>query len=173
LAPMWGRQSQVGSLLVLVVVGVATTSASASGQASSSFSFSLQGSSLTQCWFYAVGFTAAEGEKFLVVWNETNFPPVSMNFYIIPQSSLREIWDCLDGPVTLYSNDGAIGSATWVAPSEGSYVVLLVNYSYSSVSGAVSIAAVNATISATPIGYGAVWPYRCRSPDPIICLWPP
>jgi len=167
------RQNAVSSLLVLVVIGAATNSlGSASGQAPS-FSFSLQGSSLTQCWFYAIGFAAAEGERFLVTWNETNSPPISMNFYILPQSSLHEIWNCLDGPVTLYFNDGALGSATWVAPSAGSYAVLLVNYSHSSVSGAVSIAAVNASISVTPIGYGAVWPYRCRSPDPIICLWPP
>ena len=169
---MWFKHSLPVFLLALVMLSVAMTP-SASGQASSAFSFLLQGSSLTQCWFYAVGFTAAEGERFIVVWNETNFPPISMNFYILPQSSLQSIWNCYDGPVMLYFNDGAIGSAAWTAPSAGSYAVLLVNYSYTTVSGAVSIAAVNATVSATPIGYGAVRPYRCRSPDPIICLEPP
>lgn len=145
----------------------------ASGQASSAFSFSLQGSSLTQCWFYAVGFNASEGEQIVVQWNETNFPPVSMNFYIVPQTSLYSVWNCFEGPVTLYFDDGAIGTATWAAPSAGSYAVLLVNYSYSSVSGIVSIAAVNATVSATPIGYGSVRPYQCKSPDPVICGWFP
>jgi len=169
---MWFEHSLLVFLLILVMLGV-VTAPSAPDQAFSLFSFSLQGSSLTQCWFYAVGFTAAEGGRFVVVWNETNFPPISMNFYIVPQSSLRSIWNCYDGPLTLYFNDGATGSATWTAPSAGSYAVLLVNYSYTSVSGAVSIAAVNATVSATAIGYGAVRPYHCRSPDPIICLEPP
>lgn len=173
MAPMWGRQSAASLLLVLMVLGVAMVSASASSQEPSSFSFSLQGSSLTQCWFYAVGFTAVAGEQLLMSWNETNFPPVSMNFYIVPQASLREVWDCFDGPVMLYFNDGAVGSASWVAPSAGSYAVLLVNYSYSPVSGAVSISAVNATVSVAPIGYGAIRPYLCRSPDPVICLEPP
>jgi hypothetical protein len=108
-----------------------------------------------------------------MLWNETNFPPISMNFYIVPQTSLLTSWNCFDGPVALYFNDGAVGSATWAAPSGGSYVVILVNYSSSSVSGTVSVAAVNATAFATPIGYGAVRPYRCKSPDPIMCAWLP
>ena len=157
-------------LFALVVLGVVRIP-SASGQASSTFS--LQGSSMTQCWFYAVGFTAAEGERFVVNWNETVFPLISINFYIVPQSSLRSLWNCFDGPVTLYFDDGGVGSATWAAPAAGSYAVLLVNYSSSPVSGALSIAAVNATLSATPIGYGFVSPYRCESPDPIICSWLP
>lgn len=170
---MIGRQSAAVSLLVLMVMGAAGTSASASTPEPASFAFSLQGSSLTQCWFYAVGFKAVGGEQLLVSWDETNFPPVSMNFYIVSQASLREAWNCFDGPAMLYFNDGAIGSASWTAPSEGSYAVLLVNYSYYPISGAVSISAVNGTVSLTPIGYGAVRPYLCRSPDPVICLEPP
>ena len=154
--------------LILVALSVITYPP-AFGQSSSSFSFSLQGSSLTQCWFYAVGFNATQGEQFLIRWNETNFPPVSLNFYIVPQVSLHIPWDCFNGPVTLYFNDGAIGSASWAAPVGGYYAIMLVNYSSSNVSGAVSIAAANGTVFATPIGYGAVGPYACRSPDPIYC----
>jgi hypothetical protein len=160
---MWVKYSLLGFLLILVALGVVTTP-SASAQASSAFSFSLQGSSLTQCWYYAVGFTATEGEQFVVLWNETNFPPISMNFYIVPQTSLHSIWYCTDGPVALYFNDGAVASASWAAPPAGSYAVILVNYSYSSVSGTLSIAAVNATVSATSIGYGTVRPYQCLGP---------
>jgi len=167
---MWVRRSLVGLFLTLSVVGVLTGPTTAT---ESSFSFSLQGSSLLQCWFYAVGFAAGDGEQFIILWNETNFPPVSVNFYIVPRAWLNVPWNCLDGPQTLYFNDGAIGTATWAAPAAGNYAVVLVNYSTSNVSGAVSIAAVNATVSANPIGYGAVLPYRCRSPDPIICIEPP
>jgi hypothetical protein len=167
---MWVRRSLVGLFLILALVDVLTAHATAT---QSSFSFSLQGSSLLQCWFYAVGFTADEGEHFVILWNETNFPPISVNFYLVPRAWLDVPWNCFDGPQTLYFNDGAIGSATWTAPVVGNYAVVLVNYSTSNVSGAVSIAAVNATVSANTIGYGAVLQYRCRSPDPIICIEPP
>ena len=167
---MWFKRPLADLFLILAVLGVLTGRATA---AQSSFSFSLQGSSLLQCWSYAVGFTASEGEQFIILWNETNFPPVSINFYIVPRAWLNVPWNCLDGPQTLYFNDGAIGTATWAAPVAGNYAVVLANYSTSQVSGAVSIAAVNATVSANPIGYGVVLPYRCRSPDPIICIGPP
>ena len=167
---MWVKRSLVGLFTILALVGALSGPATAT---ESSFSFSLQGSSLLQCWFYAVGFTAGQGEQFVILWNETNFPPISVNFYIVPRGWLNVPWNCLDGPQTLYFNDGAIGTATWAAPVAGNYAVVLVNYSASNVSGAVSIAAMNATVSANPIGYGAVLPYRCRSPDPITCIEPP
>ena len=168
---MWPRRFLLSSLLVVVALGAMMVPA-ASGRSLSAFSFSLVGSSLTQCWFYLVGFNATEGEKFVIVWNETNFPPISMNFYIVPQGWLGVPWNCFDGPAALYFNDGAIGSATWTASTGGSYAIILVNYSTSNVSGVVSIAAVNATVFASPIGYGAVLPFRCRSPDPIFCYEP-
>lgn len=152
-----------GTLLgVLVILGcLCAVAPQAWAQPSSSFAFSLPGSSLTQCWFYAVGFNATQGEQIVVLWNETNFPPVSINFYIVPQTSLHRVWDCSDGPQTLYFTDGATGTAKWSAPSTGDYAVVVANYQYYNVSGALSIQAVNAILSAAPIGYGAVRPYQC------------
>ena len=72
---------------------------------------------------------------------------------IVSPSSIREVWFCDTGPVWLYSNSGAFGSANWAVPSAGEYVVLLVNYNYGSVSGTLSIMAVNTTVAATPISY--------------------
>jgi len=169
---MWRKPALLSVFLIIVALGVVIVP-SASGRSPSAFSFSLEGSSLTQCWFYLVGFNATEGEKFVIAWNETNFPPVSMNFYIAPQAWLGMPWNCLDGPMALYFNDGGIGSATWTASAGGSYAIILVNYSLSNVSGVVSVMAVNATVFASPIGYGVVLPFRCRSPDPIFCYEPP
>ena len=141
-------------LLCLNPVGLG----SASAQAESSFSFSLPGSSLAACWFYGVSFTAAEGQQITAQWNEnfTDAGPVSVDFYIAPLTAVRQIWLCEDGPVYSYWNDGAYGTARWIAPSTGAYAVVVVNYSWYPVSGTISIMPTNGTLSATSMGPSTV-----------------
>ena len=154
--------STLAFLLILVVAG-SFGSSPVSGQTTPVYSFSLNGTSYVVCWFWAVMFNATRGERFSVRWNETGGIPTSLDLYIVNPSSISEVWFCDTGPVSLYSNSGAFETSNWVAPSAGEYVVLLVNYNYGSVSGTLSIGAVNATVTATPIGYA-----MARLPPP--CL---
>jgi CubicO group peptidase (beta-lactamase class C family) len=151
--------------LVLIVAG-AITSFPASAQTPSALSFTLPGGSLVSCWFYGVSFSATEGQKLTLQWSENPSAsgPVSLDFYIVPLASIQRVWLCEEGPVSLYWNDGAYGTANWAAPSTGGYVVLLVNYSYHSVSATISVTGVNATISTTPIGPNPVRRETCLSP---------
>ena len=144
--------SLLAYLLILTVV-VSISPSPVSGQAYQISSFSLSGTSLVSCWYWGVTFNATQGQSFNVKWNETDSIPNSLDFYIVAPSATREIWFCDTGPVWLYSNSGAFGSANWAAPSAGRYIVLLVNNNYSPVSGTLSIMAVNATVTATSIGY--------------------
>jgi len=161
---MRARSSAFAFLIVLVVLGFAFPSPVA-GQGPATFSFSLPGSSVVSCWYWTVAFTATEGVRVSVEWNETS-PPTSLDVYIIPQASMREIWRCDAGPVALYYDSGAYGSMAWAAPSTGEYGVLLENYNVNSASGTLSITAVNATVTATPLGYAtARTPPPCLGPD--------
>jgi len=156
--------SLLAYLLILAAVG-SITSSPVSGQAYQTASFSLSGISLVSCWYWGVTFNATLGQRFSVKWNETetNSIPTALDLYIVAPSATREIWFCDMGPVSLYSNSGAFGSANWAAPSAGEYVILLANNNYSPVSGTLSIIAVNATVTVTPIGYATA-----RQPPP--CL---
>jgi hypothetical protein len=158
-------KSSLAYLLILAVV-TSITSSAVSGQASQ-ISFSLNGTSLVSCWYWGVTFNATQGQRFSVQWNETGGTPTSLDLYIVAPSAVREIWFCDTGPVWLYSSSGAFGSANWATPSAGEYVVLLVNNNFSPVSGSLSIMAVNATVTATPIGYATA-----RQPPPCLggCL---
>jgi len=140
-----------------------------SGQSSPAFPFTLQGSSLASCWYYGVGFSAAGGEQITAQWSEAPSPvgPVSVNFYIAKLTAVHQTWLCDQGPVNLYWNDGAYGTANWAVPSTGGYAVLVVNYSQYLVSGTISVTIVNATISATPIGPS---PVRRALPNPSYSL---
>jgi len=151
-------------LLILAVVG-SITSSPVSGQEYQSSSFSLSGISLVSCWYWGVTFNATQGQKFSVQWNETGAYniPNSLDLYIAAPSSIHEIWFCDSGPLWLYSKSGAFGSVNWPAPSAGAYTVLLVNNNHNPVSGTLSITAVNATVTATSIGYATA-----RQPSP--CL---
>lgn len=138
-------------LLVLTVSGFASTPGSA--QTNPAYSFSLKGVSMVSCWYWGVMFSVAPGQRFNIKWSETAATPTSLDLYIAPVSSIHEIWFCDTGPVGPYSNSGAFGSANWTAPSEGEYVVVLVNNFYGSVSGTLSITAANSTFTASSIGY--------------------
>jgi len=154
--------SLLAYLLILAVVG-SITSSPVSGQTYQTSSFSLSGMSIISCWYWGVAFNATLGQRFTVKWNETNSVPTALDLYIVAPSAIHEIWFCDAGPVWLYYNSGAYGSANWAAPSTGEYVVLLVNNNYSPVSGTLSVMAVNATVTATSIGYATA-----RQPPP--CL---
>jgi len=123
-------------------------------QTSAGFPFTLAASSAAYCWYFGVAFSATNGQQFTVQWNEalTGAVPVSVNFYISQADAIQHPWLCDNGPVDLYWNDGAYGTAEWLAPSAGTYAAIIVNYSNYPVSGTLSIAAINATVSATPIG---------------------
>ena len=149
-------------LLILAVVS-SIISSPVSGQGYSTYSFSLSRASYVSCWYWGVMFNATQGQQFRVKWNETGGVPTSLGMYIIAPSGTREVWFCDSGPIALYSNSGAFGSANWAAPSAGEFNVLLVNYNYGSVSGTLSIIALNATVTVTLIGYNtAPLPPPCR-----------
>jgi hypothetical protein len=160
------KSTAFGFVLVLIALG-AITSLPASAQTPSVFSFTLEGSSLALCWFYGVSFSVTQGQQLMVQWgeNSTGLGPVSLDVYIARLGSINQRWFCDSGPGYLYWNEGAFGLANWSAPSTGAYVVLLVNYSYHSVSGIISVAAANVTLSATPIGPGTVRRLMCLSPS--------
>jgi len=153
--------SLIACLLVLAIVG-SLASSPVSGQTNPAYSFSLPGTSYVSCSYWGVTFNATQGEQFSVKVSETGIP-TSIDLYIATSPSIGQVWFCDTGPVSLYYNSGAFETSNWVAPSVGEYVVLLVNYNYGSVSGTLSIVAVNATVTATPIGYA-----MARLPPP--CL---
>ena len=156
--------STIACLLVLAVVG-SFASSPVSGQPYPTYSFSLSGTSYVSCSYWGVMFNATQGEQFVVKVSETGIP-TSLDLYIVNPSSIGVVWFCDTGPVWLYSNSGAFGTSNWVAPSAGEYVVLLVNYNYGSVSGTLSVTAVNATVTATSIGYAtARLPPLCLGKD--------
>jgi len=162
---MWFSRSGIAYVLVLAVLSSMTVS-SVSGQASMTFSFSLDGTSFTSCSYWGVTFNANPGQRFIVQWSETAGVPTSLDLYIVTQTSLQEVWFCDAGPVELYSDSGAFGSVNWAAPSRGDYVVLLVNNNFNSVPGTLSITPINATVTATPIGYAtARQPPICQAND--------
>jgi len=136
-------------------------------QMTSTFPFTLPSSSLVDCWYFGASFYATQGQNFIVQWREnpSDIGLVSLDFYIVPQRSVHQPWLCDDGPVYLYWNEGAYVTANWVAPSAGAYAVLLVNYSYKSVSGVISVTAPNATLSANPIGPSMVRRIICIGPS--------
>jgi len=160
------KNSIIASLLILAVVG-SFASPTVLAQTYPTYSFSLSGRSLVSCWYWGVMFNAAQGQRFSVMWSEAGGTPIALDLYIVASSSVGEFWWCDTGPVELYHNSGAFGSANWAAPSAGEYAVLLVNnnpiYNYGSVSGTLSISAVNATVTTTPIGYA-------MAPEPPLCL---
>jgi len=133
-----------------------------SGQANPTYSFSFSGMSYVSCSYFGVEFNATQGEQVSVKVSETSIP-TSLDLYVVNPSSIGQVWFCDIGPVWLYSNSGAFETANWITPSTGEYVVLLVNNNFRSVSGTLSIMAVNATVTTTPIGYG-----MARQPPP--CL---
>jgi hypothetical protein len=156
------KNAIIAYLLILGVVG-GFASPPVSGQAYQTSQFSLSGTSYVSCWYWGVMFNATQGQQFSVKWNETGGVPTSLGMYIVAPSATLEAWYCETGPVALYSNSGAFGSANWAAPSAGEFNVLLVNANYGSVSGTLSIMAPNATVTVTPIGYNtARLPPPCR-----------
>lgn len=155
-----------GFVLVFVVLG-AFAALPASAQASSAFSFTLQGSSAAACWYYGVSFGATEGQQVTVQWseNQSGIGPVSMDFYIAPLTSIQQVWSCDGGPVNLYWNDGAYGTANLSAPSTAAYAALVVNYSQYPVSGTFSITTPNGTLSPTAIGPSTARREVCVAPS--------
>ena len=155
------------SISFLIVVLAAATAYPASAQALSSFPFTLQGSSITACWYYGVSLAVTAGQHLTVQWSENPeiVGPTSLNFYIAPLASIQRVWLCDTGPVFTYWNDGAYGTTNWTAPSTGEYVAILVNYSYYSVSGTISLNIANSTLSASPIGPAAVRRQICVAPS--------
>jgi hypothetical protein len=158
-------KSIIAYVLILAVL-VSFASSSVSAQTYPASSFSLGGTSAVACWYWGVMFNATQGQRFTVTWSETGGPPTSLDLYIVTPSSLSERWFCDTGPVELYYNSGAFGSANWIARSGGEYIVLVVNDNFGSVSGTLSIMAANATVTATSIGYAmARQPPLCLAND--------
>lgn len=151
------------TLTLITLAAVSTLPVSA--QTPSAFQFTLPSGSLTACWYYGVSFGVTQGQQVTVNWSENTSEsgPVSLDFYIVPEMSLGQLWLCQQGPVNVYYDDGAIGTASWTAPITGGYAVLLVNYSYYSVSGVISITPTNATLSASPVGPSSVRREACIS----------
>jgi len=132
------------------------TVSSVYGQGSVTFSFSLNQSSWGSCWYWDVMFNAEPGQLFIVNWNGTALTPTSLDLYIVAQKSTQETWFCDTGPVALYSHSAMFGSVRWAAPAAGDYVIFLVNNNFNSgnsISGALSMTAINGTLTPTPIGY--------------------
>ncbi|MGP8069327.1 MAG: hypothetical protein ACLP5V_05510 [Candidatus Bathyarchaeia archaeon] len=151
-------------LILAAVVSFALSPVSA--QTYPTDSFSLSGTSVVACWYWGVMFDATQSQRFTVTWSETDGTPTSLDLYIVAPSSMGERWFCDTGPVELYYNSGAFGSANWVARSGGEYIVLVVNDNYGSASGMLSIMAANATVRATSIGYAmARQPPLCLAND--------
>lgn len=140
--------------LTLAILALSIVLLPATAQAPTAFSFTLQKSSLADCWYFGVSFSATAGQPFTIQWSEgpSAAGPVSVNFYIAPVAAVQQVWLCDNGPVNLYWNDGAYGTPNWAPPATGGYAALIVNYSKYSVSGMISITTANATVSATPIG---------------------
>jgi len=149
---MW-RMSAFGFALILLSLGSAVIQPTFA-QASSAFPFTLPASSLALCWYFGAAFSATGGQQFVVQWNQTltGSVPVSVNFYITQLDMIHNPWLCDNGPTDLYWNDGAYGTVNWSAPSAGPYAAIVVNYSGYQISGMLSVATINATISASPIG---------------------
>jgi len=145
----------VGFEFVLIFLSFASVGFQpASAQTSPAFPFTLLGSSVVDCWFFGLAFSATGGQQFVVQWNEnpTLVGPVSVDFYITPLDALHHPWLCDNGPVRLFWNDGAYGTADWSSPFARAYAAIIVNYSQYTISGTLSIAGINATVPATPIG---------------------
>jgi len=157
------KKSIVVSVLILAVVG-SFASSSVLGQTAPVYSFSLSPPSLTYCWYWGIMFNASQGQRFTVTWNETGGSPASLDLYIVAPSTIHESFPCDTGPAWLYYNSGGYGSANWVSPSAGEFIVLLVNDNYHTISGTLSIMAVSATVTATSIGYSLA-----RQPAPCKC----
>jgi len=154
--------------VILVIITLLTAPFPASAQASSAFPYNLSGSSITSCWYFGIDFGATAGEPVTVQWsqNPTGEGAVSVNFYIAPLPEVQRIWLCDDGPVYMYSNDGAYGVANWTAPATGQYAAIIVNYSQYPLSGMMSLTTPNGTTSATPMGPNMVIRRL------LICLYP-
>jgi len=161
------RSTAFGLLLVIMTLA-STTCFPASAQMPSAFPYTLPGSLLVECWYFGVGFSAIEGQQVIVQWSQNlaGVAPVSVDFYIAPLAAVQRIWLCDYGPVYLYWNDGALGTASWVMPSTGEYAAIIMNYSQYPISGTISATRVNGTLSVTPIGPSTV---RRRLP---ICFFP-
>ena len=159
-------------ILVSLTLG-AVPSRRAFAQSPSSFSFTLQTSSFVSCWYFGISFDATQGQQISVQWSEnsTGVAPVSLDFYIVPERSLNQLWLCDQGPVYAYWNQGSYGAANWVAPLTGAYAVLVVNYSYNAVSGMISVNALNSSLSANPIGPATVRRVSCMGGPP--CMGSP
>ena len=150
---MWLKSTAFCLALTFLALG-SIGSPPAMAQSPSAFSFTLQESSLVGCWYYGVSFDGTQGQQFTAQWSQSPSAvgPVSVNFYISPLEAVQQIWLCDKGPVNIYWDDGAYGTANWAPPSTGGYAVLVVNYGPYPVSGTISITSGNATLSATPIG---------------------
>ena len=163
-----GLKSTVFSLALMFLTLGSVGLAPATGQASAAFAFTLQESSVVACRFFGAVFDGAQGQQFALQWNETPSArgPVSVNFYIVPLAAIQKMWFCDDGPVYLYFNDGAYGTANWSAPSTGTYTAFILNSSPYPVSGTISVTTLHATLSATPIGPSTVrrLPQNCLFP---------
>lgn len=158
-------KSTVATLLIFAVAS-SLASSQVSAQTNPTYSFSLSGTSIASCWYWGVMFNASQGQRFSVKWSETGGPPTSLDLYIVAPASISQRWLCDTGPVELYYNSGAFGTANWAAPSAGKYVVLVVNNNYYPASGTLSIMAANATVTATTIGYAtARQPPLCLAND--------
>jgi hypothetical protein len=160
------KSAALGLALVSLALGVGMP-VSVYAQVPSAYSFTLQGSSLVTCWYFGVEFSASPGEPVVVQWNEniTGYGPIAFAVYIISLKSAPPVWFCDEGPVYVYWNQGAYGTANWSAPSAGGYAVLLVNTSLYAISGTISITSPNATLSPSPIGPATVRRVVCMGPN--------
>jgi len=97
----------------------------------------------------------AGGEGVNVQWSTHSQIPVAVGLYITTLSAARARWYCDIGPESLFYDSGAFGSMPWVAPTSGTYALLVVNDGPFTVSGAVASTNGNVTILFSLTGYGA------------------
>jgi len=138
------------------------------GQPASTFPYNLPAASMVNCWFFGVTFQANQGQSITFQWAEnlSSAGPISMNFYVVPESSFSLHWYCIWGgglgAEYVYWADGASGVTNWLVPWTDVYAAILVNSAHSPISGTLSLTTPNGTVSATPLGPSTVIP--CRTP---------
>ena len=152
--------------LVLAVLA-SNTLFQVSAESNATNTFTIQGWQNTPyvCWFWSASFSLAGGEEVSVSWSTSSQIPTAVDLYIAIPSAAGARWLCDIGPETLYYHSGAFGSTSWVAPTTGTYALLVVNNAHSTVSGTLSLVAGNASLPLSATGYGSRPQFPI--PDPV------
>lgn len=152
------RFSRCAVAVALILATLAINSPfQVSAQSNTSNTFTIQGwqNSPYLCWYWWASFNLIGGEEAGVQWSTSSQIPTAVDLYIATPSAAGRRWFCDPGPEALYYDFGAFGSMHWVAPSTGTYALLVVNDAPYTVSGTISLVANNTTIPFSATGYGS------------------